>query len=223
MDKRQKYYRVLAEHALFVELTMGGESAAGLAIQMAKDCGVEIDREAATLLAEILNSEPSRIRIEIEKLATYVQKSKRITSDVVEELVVAARKNTVWQLADMLASRRCHAALAFLDNLLREGEAPIGLVGGIAWMYRKLIEARDLPAGTSGFQAARSLQMNPAAAEAAVRQAHRMQKKHLLAGLVALAEADSRLKSSNPDPRALMEFLIVQLTSSHAESAGSVA
>ena len=223
MDKRQKYYKLLAENALFVELTIGGESAAALAAQMAKDCGVEIDREAAVLLAEILNDEPSRIRIEIEKLATYVQKGEHITRGVVEELVLAARKNTIWQLADMLATRRRDAALAFLDNLLREGEQPVGLIGGIAWRYRKLIEARDLPAGTSGFQAARTLQMNPAAAETAVREAHRIPKRHLLAGLVALAEADSQLKSSNPDPRALMEFLIVQLTSTGTESAGSAA
>jgi DNA polymerase III subunit delta len=223
MDKRQKYYKLLAEQALIVELTIGGESAAALAMQMAKDCGAEIDRDAATLLAEILNSEPSRMRIEIEKLATYVQKGERITPRVVEELVLAARKNTIWQLADMLATRQRAPALVFLDNLLREGEQPVGLIGGIAWRYRKLIEARDLPAGTSGFQAARTLQMNPVAAETAVREAHRIPKKNLLAGLVALAEADSRLKSSAPDPRALMEFLIVQLTSPGAGAAGSTA
>jgi DNA polymerase III subunit delta len=221
MDRRQKYYKLLAEHALIVELTIGGESAASLAMQMAKDCGAEIDRDAAALLADILNCEPSRIRIEIEKLATYVQKGGRITPRVVEELVLAARKNTIWQLADMLATRQRGSALAFLDNLLREGEQPAGLIGGIAWRYRKLIEARDLPAGTSGFQAARTLQMNPVAAETAVREAHRIPKKNLLAGLVALAEADSQLKSSNPNPRALMEFLIVQLTSPAAKSAGS--
>ncbi|MGD0545228.1 MAG: DNA polymerase III subunit delta [Candidatus Acidiferrales bacterium] len=223
MDRRQRYSKLLAEHALFVELTIGGESAASLATQMAKDCGAEIERDAALLLADILNSEPSRMRIEIEKLATYVETGQRITTSNVEELVVAARKNTVWELADMLATRRRDSALAFLDNLLREGEEPIGLVGGITWMYRKLIEARDLPAGTSGFQAARTLGMNPAAAETAVRQAHRIPKKDLLAGLVALAEADSQLKSSNPNPRALMEFLIVQLMSPRVATSSSAA
>jgi DNA polymerase-3 subunit delta len=223
MDRRQKYSKLLAEHALFVELTIGAESAASLVTQMAKDCGAEIERDAALLLADILNSEPSRMRMEIEKLATYVEKGQLITATHVEGLVVAARKNTVWQLADMLATGRRDSALAFLDNLLREGEEPIGLVGGIAWMYRKLMEARDLPAGTSGFQAARALGMNPVAAETAVRQAHRIPKKDLLAGLVALAEADSQLKSSNPNPRALMEFLIVQLTSPRAATASSAA
>ena len=219
LDHRQRLYKILAEHALIVELTLGNESAASLAAQMAKDLGAEIDRPAATLLADILNSEPARIQLEMQKLASYVQSRGRITTADVEELVVAARKNTVWQLADMLATRRRDAALEFLDNLLREGEEPIGLVGVLAWMYRKLIEARDLPAHTSGFQAARTLGMRPDAAEAAVRNAHRISKQDLINGLIALAEADNQLKSSNPNPRALMEFLIARLTSSTSSTA----
>jgi DNA polymerase-3 subunit delta len=219
LDHRQRLYKILAEKALIVELTLGNESAASLAAQMAQDLGAEIDRSAATLLADILNSEPARIQLEIQKLASYVQGRGRITAADVEDLVVAARKNTVWQLADMLATRRRDAALEFLHNLLREGEEPIGLVGVLAWMYRKLIEARDLPAHTSGFQAARTLGMRPDAAEAAVRNAHRIPKQDLIAGLIALADADNQLKSSNPNPRALMEFLIARLTSSASSSA----
>jgi DNA polymerase III subunit delta len=219
LDHRQRLYKILAENALIVELSLGNESAASLAAQMAKDLGAEIDRPAATLLAEILNSEPARIQLEIQKLASYVQGRGRITAADVEALVVAARKNTVWQLADMLATRRRDAALEFLDNLLREGEEPIGLVGVLAWMYRKLIEARDLPASISGFQAARTLGMRPDAAEAAVRNAHRIPKQDLINGLIALADADNQLKSSNPNPRALMEFLIARLTSAASSSA----
>ena len=216
LDRRLRFSKLLAEKALWVELTIGGESAVALAAQMAKHLQVEIDREAAALLADIMNHEPARIRIELEKLAAYVEGRGRITTTDVEALVVAARKNTIWQLADMLAARRRTDALAFLDNLLREGEQPAGLVGALGWMYRKLIEARDLPAHTPGFQAARALGMAPQSAEAAVRNAHRISKSELLVGLVALAEADSQLKSSNPNPRALMEFLIARLTAPSA-------
>lgn len=218
LDGRQRFSKLLHEKALVVELTIGAESAALLAAHMAKDFGAEIDRDAAALLAEILSGSPARMHIELEKLATYAR-GRRITVADIEALVVAARKNTVWQLADMLVNRERNAALAFLDNLLREGEQPAGIVGALAWRYRKLIEARDLPAHTSGFQAARHLGMRPEAAEAAVRQAHRIPKGDLLAGLVALAEADSQLKSANPDLRATMEFLIARLTSSGARSA----
>jgi DNA polymerase III subunit delta len=216
LDGRQKFFKVLSEHALVVELTIGGQSAAALAVQMAADLGVELDREAAAFLAEIVNGEPARMRIELEKLATYVLGRGRITVADIDTLVIAARKNTVWQLADMLVSRKRDAALAFLDNLLREGEQPAGIVGALAWMYRKLIEARSLPAQSTGHQASRQLGMRPEAAESAVRQAHRIPKKQLLAGLAALAEADSQLKSANPDPRAYMEFLIARLTATSA-------
>jgi len=216
LDGRQRFSKVLGEKALMVKLNIGDASAAMLAAQMAKELGVEIDREATALLADILSGEPARMRIELEKLAAYVHGRGLIRAEDIEALVVAARKNTVWQLADMLATRKRDAALAFLDNLLREGEQPIGLVGALAWMYRKLIEARDLPAATNGYQAARQLGMRPEAADAAIRNARRLPKAELIAGLVALAETDSQLKSANPNPRALMEFLIARLTSAPA-------
>lgn len=216
LDGRQRFSKLLHEKALVVELTIGSESVPALTAQMAKDLGAEIDRDAAALLADILNGQPARIRIELEKLATYAQGSGPITSADVELLVVAARKNTVWQLGDMLASRRRGAALAFLDNLLREGEQPVGIVGALARMYRQLIEARALPPSTSGYKAAGMLHMPVPAAEAAIRNAHRIPRDELLTGLAALAEADSMLKSSNPDPRATIEFLIARLTCSAA-------
>lgn len=216
LDRRQKFFKLLTEQALIVELSIDAGSAPAMAAQMARDLGVEIDREAAVLLAENLNDEPARIHIELEKLATYVQAprgSGRITQVDVEKLVMAARRNTVWQLADMLVGRNRDAALKFLENLLREGEDPVAIVGALSWTYRKLIEARELPAHTNGHQAARQLGMRPESAELAVRQAHRTSKAELIAGITALAEADSQFKSRNPDPRATMEFLIVQLTS----------
>lgn len=219
LDKRQKFGKLLAEKGLIVDLSITGESAVALAEQMAKKAGAQIDRNAAGLLADILNGVPARMNVEIEKLATYVGQGGRITTGEVEALVKAARENTVWQLADMIASRKRADAFAFLDNLLREGEPMPMIVGALAWMYRKLIEARELPAHANAFQVSRALQMRPDTAEIALRQAHRIPKKDLLAGLVALADADSELKSGNPDHRSTLEFLIARLTSEATSAA----
>jgi DNA polymerase-3 subunit delta len=183
---------------------------------MAKELKIDIDRAAASLLAESLNFEPARIHMEIDKLAAYALERGRITTADVEALVKAARRNTVWQLADMLATKQRAKALEFFDNLWREGEDPIRMIGALAFRYRKLVEARGLPRTIPGYQAARQLGMSPMDAEATVRNAHRVPKADLLAGLVALADADSQLKSSNPNPRAFLEFLIASLTSTAA-------
>lgn len=218
LDRRQRLFKILSEHAVIVGLELDASAAAALATEMAKELGATLESSAATKLVELLNSEPARIRLEIDKLAAYSFATKRITSADIDAVVHVDRRNTVWQLADMLAARRRADALDFLHNLLLEGEAPVALVGALAWMYRKLIEARDLPTGTNGFSAARTLQMNPSAAEAAVRNAHKIPRKALLAGLVALAETDSQLKQSNPDPGALMEFLVARLTAATVQN-----
>jgi DNA polymerase III subunit delta len=213
LDGRLRFFKLLSDKATIVPLEITSGSAAAFAAQMAHELGVAIDRDAASLLADILNGQPGRIRIELEKLAAYVQGRNRIAHADVEALVVAARKNTVWQLADLLAARDRRTALQFLENLLREGEAAPMIIGALAFRYRKLIEARSLPPNTPGYRAASQLGMNSRDAESAVRSAHRASKKSLLDGLLALAEADSALKSSNPDPRAYLEFLITRLAS----------
>ena len=113
----------------------------------------------------------------------------------------------------MLAARQQARALEFLDRLLREGEQAPALLGALAWMYRKLLEAQDIPAGAPGWQAASRLKMRPDKAELAVKQSRKFPKEQLTRGLAALYEADNRLKFGGSSQRAVMEFLVAQLAS----------
>jgi DNA polymerase III delta subunit len=80
------------------------------------------------------------------------------------------------------------------------------------FMYRKLVEASEVKGVVNGWQAARALQMAPEKAELAVRNARKISKPRLLAGMRAFQLADNRLKGGSEDPRAIMEFLIAELT-----------
>jgi DNA polymerase III subunit delta len=213
LDRRQRLYKILAEKALLIELTLDAAAARALAMDMAVELGTKLEPVAAALLAEMVDGEPARMRLEIEKLAAYTLGRPSITDADVKKVAVTDKKNTVWELAEMLATGRRGEALTFLSNLLREGEEPVAMIGALAWSYRKMIEARALPQTTNGFNAARVLRINPQAAEAAVRNAHRFSKNALLDGLVALGEADSQLKSRNPDTKAYMQFLVTRLAS----------
>ena len=211
LDKRRSLYKKLSEKALVVDLRVDQESAAGLAAEMVEELGAAIDRDAAALLVDILGGELARIRNELEKLSLYAA-GRRITIADVQALVVASKKYTVWQLADMLATGQRARALAFLDNLLREGEQPVMVVGALAWRFRKLLEARELAAGANQYQAASALGMRPDDARVALECARKIPREQLLGGILALAEADNRLKSASKDDRAVMEFLVAQLT-----------
>ncbi len=225
LDKRLRLFKTLSEKALVVLVELGENPeerigpAAALAQEMAREMGVKLFGDAADELSECSNGDLARIRTEIDKLATYAAERRSITLADVEALVISARKYSVWQLADLLATRERARALEFLDSLLREGEQPAGLVGALAWMYRKLLEAQDLPPHLSGWQAARALSMRADTAELALRQSRKIPRAQLLDGLAALYEADSRLKSGAANPRAVMEFLVARLTGTQAASA----
>ena len=216
LDMRMMLGKLLAEKALVVSAELpedAGERtrlAVALAVRMARELSAEIDADAATELVDLCNANLAAIRSEIDKLATYAGPGKAIGRADVTALVVSEKKYSVWELADMLATRDRKSALTFLGNLLREGEPAPAMVGAMAWMYRKLLEAQELGPHVSGGQAAGKLGMRFNTAEVALRSARKIPRRQLVEGLRALYEADSRLKSG-ADDRAVMEFLVAGL------------
>ena len=225
LDQRMKLGKLLAEKTLVVECGLGENSgerqaaAVALARAIGKEQGVEFEKGAAEDLAEFVAADLMRLKTEIEKLATYAAERKMIRREDVSALVISEKTMTVWELADMLASRQPKKALEFLDRLLRDGEEPLPMLGAITWMYRKLIEASEVKGVMNGWQAARALGMRPEQAELALQNARKISKPRLLSGLRALQRADDRLKRGGEDARAVMEFLVTELTGAEAKAA----
>jgi DNA polymerase-3 subunit delta len=220
LDQRTRFAKLLGEHALVVELDVAGADPAALATEMARGHGVTLEPEAARALVEATGGRAARMAVEIQKLACYAGESRKISAADVRSLVVTDGTAEVWELAGLLASGERGRALELVDDLLSRGETAPGLVGALAWMFRKLVAASELPAGTNGYQAARQLGMRPASAETAIAHAHRLSREQLRDSLVALAEADDRLKSTVKDERAVMAFLVAQLSQTPARGQG---
>jgi DNA polymerase III subunit delta len=225
LDQRMKLGKLLAEKALVVECGLGENAnerqaaAVALARAIGKEQGVEFEKGAAEDLAEFVAADLMRLKTEIDKLVTYAAEKKVIARADVGALVISEKTTTVWELADLLASRQPKKALEFLDRLLRDGEEPLQMLGAMAWMYRKLIEASEVKGIANGYQAARALGMRPEQAELALQNARKISKPRLLAGLHALRDADDRLKGGGAEPRTVMEFLVTQLTAPEAKAA----
>jgi DNA polymerase-3 subunit delta len=225
LDQRMKLAKLLAEKSLVVQVGLGDDqdqrnaAAIALARSLAKEQGVEFESGAAEDLAECVAADLQRLKMEIDKISTFAGERKSIRREDVSLMVISERAATVWEMADMLASRQPARALDFLDRLLRNGEEPLQMLGAMSWMYRKLVEASEVKGVVNGWQAARALQMAPDKAELAIRNARKISKPRLLSGLRALQRADDRLKSGSEDPRAVMEFLITELTAPDARAA----
>ena len=224
LDQRMKLGKLLGEKTVVVDVSLGEDSeqrqatAVMQARAMAKEQGVEFERGAAEDLAEFVAADLMRLKTEIEKLSTFAGDRKVIRRADVTAMVISGKTTTVWELADMLASRNQKVALEFLDRLLRDGEEPLPMLGAITWMYRKIMEASEVRGAANGWQAARALGMRPEQAELALQSARRMSKERLLGGLRALQKADDRLKQGGAEVRTVLEFLVTELTQPEARS-----
>ena len=222
LDQRTRFAKMLLEQALVVAAELPEDPqerarmVAMLAGQMARDRGSPIEDDAADELADLCNCDLAAMQSEIEKLATYAGAGRPIRRADVEALVVSEKKYSVWELAEVLATRQRTRAFQFLTSVLQQGEAAPRLIGLMAWMFRKLIEAQQLSPQTTSYQAAGRLQMGVTTAEIALRHARKIPRRQLVEGLRVLYDADSRLKGGSTNDRAVMEFVVAQLTASGA-------
>jgi DNA polymerase-3 subunit delta len=225
LDMRMILGKKLAEVTLVVDVCLGDQpqdrqrAAQAWAKTIAKEQGVSFETGAAEDLAEFVSGDLMRLKTELEKLTTFAGDRKTVRREDVTLLVISEKTTTIWEVADLLASHQPRKALEFIDRLLREGEEPVLMVGAMAWMYRKLVEASEIRGATSGWQASRALGMRPEQAELAIRCARKIPQERLLDGLRALQEADSLLKGGAKDVRAVMEFLVWRLSGEQAAAA----
>ena len=111
-----------------------------------------------------------------------------------------------------MLSKNQSLLLLLLRRLLEAGESPVGIVGMLAWLYRQLLQAQALPRSAPAWQAAKVLRAPRTRIEPLLRQARKFRREDLQEAFVLLSEADVTLKSSPPDPVAILETLVVRLT-----------
>jgi DNA polymerase-3 subunit delta len=217
LDMRMQLGKNLADEALVVEVGTGDNpesriaAATEVARDLAKQKGIELEKGAAEELAELVSGDLLRLETELEKLATFAGERKTISKAEIAALVLSEKTTTIWEVAGFLAAQQPKQALEFINRLFQEGEAALLMLGGITWMYRKIVEASEVRGATNGWQAARALGMRPEQAEIALRCSRKISKERLMNGLCALKNADVQLKSGR-DERTVMEFLVWELS-----------
>lgn len=212
MERLLKFYAA----AVLVEFRrLDARQAQELALDLAAKRGLKLGRREAELLAAVTAADGMRIETEIEKLALYCA-GRAVTADDIGALVPDAEESTVFELVDALARRDRARALGLLDLLIRAGEyLPLALMF-LEGVFRLALAAREQKLRTaqevqSYFQRM-GLPIWRARAEQIHAAAARFTAAQLAAGIEAILEADSGMKSTRPDDRLVMERFILKLT-----------
>lgn len=211
LDGRLKFTQALIQAAVAVDCAPLKDSQLVPWLKQEADrLGVRIDEEAIHLLKEACGGSLYSVRREVEKVASYVPAGRIVTARDVATLRGTEPGASVFDLAAAIGAKDRGRALAIVARNIDAGEAPLRILGSLAWQYRRLWKVKELMrlGGREG-EAARTLRMDPYKVRAFVGQ---FPDAHLQEALRAFLEADGKLKGgSGGRPGMLLDRLILQL------------
>ncbi|HKP00016.1 MAG TPA: DNA polymerase III subunit delta [Nitrospiraceae bacterium] len=211
LDGRLKFTQALTKGAVTVDCSPLREAQwLPWLKQEAERIGIRLHEDAIELLKEVSGGSLYSVRRELEKLAAYVSPGQTVTAVDVATLRGMEPGASVFDLTLAIGESNRGRVLAILARNLEAGEAPLRVLGSLAWQYRRLWKAKEvLQQGGREGEVARTLRMDPSKVRAFLEQ---FPDLHLHAALRLFLDADAKLKGGSAGrPVRILEDLLLQL------------
>ncbi len=197
LDKRRKLTRTLLDRCEVVEFPAlkDGEAKAWVKSRL-KELKLACDEQALSELVSLVGTDVQTLFSELEKLASAAGETKRITIDLVDDLIGRSRELSNFELGDHLIARDRRKALETLHRLIEGGAEPVMLLGLIASNFHRLALAKDaLNRGTRD-DVFRNMPMPPFKRDAFMARLQRSDASKIAQGIKLIAAADLAIKTS---------------------------
>lgn len=182
--------------------------------------GVDLDRSAATYVAEHLGSDAGAIEAAAAQLAAAHPSGGRLGVRDVSELVAGPALAKTWDLTDAIDAGDAGAALHTLDGLLVEMH-PMQVHAAVVNHVRRLVAASELgPASAKEVEVELGLKGYPA--RKVFEKVRRVPPRAFVAAHRVTARADVAMRGgAGLEPRIVLETLVVRLAAILGGGAGS--
>lgn len=190
--------------------------------------GKRLKRDAEDLLKRMIGGEMRLLSGELEKLCLYVGERGEITVEDVRAIgVTRVREEAFWELGSAVVGRDLPSALWYLHDAFDHGRHPIPVLAGISSALRRAAQVRSVAERHRVRRGTRNLPGEVVDEIAALRPGRRPHPfallkewerslawpgvEALMGGLSACRDADLALKTSQGDPRLVVERLVLRL------------
>jgi DNA polymerase-3 subunit delta len=204
VDKRNRWVKSFRDPALLVvcEAPKKARELAGFLAAESRRQGVDLDPEAAALLADRVGPQLLLLRQEIEKASLLAGPGERVERRHVEQAVSAVAEEPIWDLTDAIGQGRVADAVGLLSRLLAQGAAPPAILGALASHFRRLVRVGQ----------GESVGGPPFVVRKLEQQARRYPSRRLEICLRAIHRADVELKGGSVlRPERALEQLVLGL------------
>jgi DNA polymerase-3 subunit delta len=214
LDKRKRSTKALLDNCIVVDFPpLKDAEAKAWAKSRLKELKVSCDDQVLGQIISLVGTDVQTLFNEIDKLASAVADTGRITSAAVDELIGRSRELSNFELGDHLLANNRKRALETLHRLLDDGAEPVMLIGLIAGNYHRLALAKYLLAKGGREEVFRNVSLPPFKRDAYIANLQRNDSTKIARGLQLTAAADLAIKTSQATPRLQLEMLVCELAS----------
>ncbi|MBV8142618.1 MAG: DNA polymerase III subunit delta [Verrucomicrobia bacterium] len=242
VDKRRSFYKSLGKFARVeqfdrIDPTRPGweEEVQTVVHRLATELELRFEPEALEVFVRLAGVDGRQLRNELEKIDLYLGDKRTVTVEMVRALVAKSASGVIWELGTCLSKRQLGESLALLDQLIFQGETPIGILyAAIIPTVRNLLVTKDLllrhkisrPHAPFQFnsilgllpeEATRHLPrrkdggINVYSLGMAACETHRFELAELVEGLRACLEANLQIVTTQLDPKLILSQLLVKV------------
>jgi DNA polymerase-3 subunit delta len=180
--------------------------------QRASDKDGSFSPEAAKMLAEAIGNDQRLLDQEIDKLLSYTNCERPVTTDDVSLLVPYVQEAVIFDAVDALGMRNGVKASRLIHNLLDHGNEPRYLLAMIIRQFRLLIQVKELVLeGMDTQTIAKKIKLHPYPTRKLHMQARNFPMEQLELVHRRLLEIDVQLKTSQIDEIVALDLLIAGL------------
>jgi DNA polymerase III subunit delta len=214
LDKRKKATKTLLDNCVVVDFSALKDAEAKTWVKARlKELKVTADDAVLSEIISLVGTDVQTLFNEIDKLASSVADTGRITPAAVDELIGRSRELSNFELGDHLLANNRKRALETLHRLLDDGAEPVMLIGLIAGNYHRLALAKYLLAKGGREEVFRNVSLPPFKRDAYIANLQRNDAAKIARGLQLTAAADLAIKTSQATPRLQLELLVCELSS----------
>jgi len=213
LDERKKITKEMKKNAEILEAKkLNEQELKNWMKQRASYNKVELDNDALDSLLSIAGTNLFLLTSEVDKMALYVQDSKLITKEIVEELAAKSLEQNIFALVEKIINKRIDEALRIYYDLLKQNEEPLKMLAIITNQFRLIYQVKALAkTGYGQQQIASVLKVHPFRVKLAAGQANRFTDEELTRCISMFAEADYQMKTSGMNKTMIIEMILFKL------------
>lgn len=212
LDKRKKSSKVMLDTCTVVEFPeLKDSEAKAWAKTRLKELQTTADDQVLSEIIRLVGTDVQTLFNELDKLASAAAGTKRITQELVDELIGRSRELSNFELGDHLLAGNRRKALETLHRLLDDGAEPVMLVGLIAGNYHRLALGKYLLTRGGREEVFRNISLPPFKRDSYIATLQRSNAAKIARGIQLTAATDLAIKTSQATPRLQLELLVCEL------------